>query len=183
MIIEDVETATGAGRSSLVLTERREHLEYLARELQKHVRHIIVLQGGMGKKQRAAMDERLKTIPPDEDRVIVATGRYAGEGFDDARLDTLFLAMPIAWRGTLQQYVGRLHRSHAGKHEVQVYDYVDARVPVLAHMFSKRVKGYRAMGYEPQEPERADQRQEDTDTIGTGPSGVRDSAQNKEPFS
>lgn len=151
MIIEDVKIATKAGRSSLVLTERREHIEFLARELEKHARHVIVLQGGMGKKQRAVMDERLKTIPQDEERVIVATGRYAGEGFDDARLDTLFLAMPIAWRGTLQQYVGRLHRTHEGKREVQVYDYVDTRVPVLARMFSKRMKGYRAMGYEPQE--------------------------------
>lgn len=151
MIIEDVVAATRAGRSSLVLTERREHIEYLARELQKRVRHVIVLQGGMGRKQRAAVDEQLKTLPPDEDRVIVATGRYAGEGFDDARLDTLFLAMPIAWRGTLQQYVGRLHRTHEGKREVQVYDYVDTRVPVFARMFSKRMKGYRAMGYEPQE--------------------------------
>ena len=151
MIIEDVEAAARAGRSSLVLTERREHLEYLARELQKRVRHVIVLQGGMGKKQRAAVDELLKTLPLDEERVIVATGRYAGEGFDDARLDTLFLAMPIAWRGTLQQYVGRLHRTHEGKREVQVYDYVDTRVPVFARMFTKRMKGYRAMGYEPQE--------------------------------
>ena len=83
----------------------------------------------------------------DEPRVIVATGRYAGEGFDDARLDTLFLAMPISWRGTLQQYVGRLHRTHPGKSEVRVYDYVDHNMPVLTRMFSKRLKGYHAMGY------------------------------------
>jgi superfamily II DNA or RNA helicase len=89
----------------------------------------------------------MRTIPQDEQRVIVATGRYAGEGFDDARLDTLFLAMPISWRGTLQQYVGRLHRARAGKHEVRVYDYVDRNMPVLARMFAKRLKGYRAMGY------------------------------------
>lgn len=150
MIVGDIRTAIAAGRCPLVLTERREHLECLAGELRKHLRHVVAMQGGMGKKQRTAMDEQLKTIPQDEARVIIATGRYAGEGFDDARLDTLFLAMPIAWRGTLQQYVGRLHRIYAGKHEVQVYDYVDTRVPVLARMFSKRMKGYHAMGYEPQ---------------------------------
>lgn len=78
---------------------------------------------------------------------MLATGRFIGEGFDDPRLDTLFLAMPISWRGTLQQYAGRLHRDHAGKHEVRIYDYVDADVPPLARMFNKRLRGYRAMGY------------------------------------
>jgi superfamily II DNA or RNA helicase len=78
----------------------------------------------------------------------VATGRYIGEGFDDARLDTLFLATPISWRGTLQQYAGRLHRNHSNKREVQVYDYVDARVPMLLKMYQRRLKGYAAIGYE-----------------------------------
>ena len=79
--------------------------------------------------------------------MIVATGRYIGEGFDDARLDTLFLALPISWKGTLQQYAGRLHRLHDRKKTVMVYDYVDAGVPVLSRMYQKRLKGYRAMGY------------------------------------
>ncbi|MBA3507871.1 MAG: DEAD/DEAH box helicase [Betaproteobacteria bacterium] len=78
---------------------------------------------------------------------MLATGRFIGEGFDDPWLDTLFLAMPISWRGTLQQYAGRLHREHAGKHEVRIYDYVDTDVPTLQRMFNKRVRGYRAMGY------------------------------------
>jgi superfamily II DNA or RNA helicase len=85
--------------------------------------------------------------------VLIATGRYIGEGFDDARLDTLFLAMPISWRGTLQQYVGRLHRLHDAKREVQVYDYVDGSVPIFARMFEKRLKGYEAIGYEVKEQE------------------------------
>lgn len=89
----------------------------------------------------------MRSVPPGEQRVILATGRYVGEGFDDARLDTLFLTLPIAWRGPLQQYVGRLHRAQAGKHEVRVYDYADGNVPVLARMFAKRAKGYSAMGY------------------------------------
>ena len=76
-----------------------------------------------------------------------ATGRYLGEGFDDARLDTLFLTMPISWRGTLAQYAGRLHRLHAPKHDVIIYDYVDEREPVLAKMAGKRQAGYRSLGY------------------------------------
>ena len=99
------------------------------------------------RKQRRGVAEQLAAIPNAEARVLLATGRYIGEGFDDARLDTLFLAMPISWRGTLQQYVGRLHRLHDSKREVIVYDYVDGCVPVLSSMYSKRVRGYEAVGY------------------------------------
>jgi superfamily II DNA or RNA helicase len=97
---------------------------------------------------RRAVAEQLASTPPDTSRVVLATGRYAGEGFDDGRLDTLLLAMPIAWKGTVVQYVGRLHRAHPGKHEALVYDYVDAHLPVLRRMFAKRLKVYRALGYE-----------------------------------
>ena len=106
------------------------------------------MKNGMGKKQRRAAMERLASIPENVPRVILATGSYIGEGFDDPRLDTLFLTMPISWRGTLQQYVGRLHRIHEGKKVVQVYDYVDSSVPMLARMFERRLKGYAAIGYE-----------------------------------
>jgi superfamily II DNA or RNA helicase len=102
----------------------------------------------MGRKQRILLMDELKRIPEDEERLIIATGRYLGEGFDDARLDTLFLALPIAWRGTVAQYAGRLHRNYARKSEVIIYDYVDDQVPVLAGMFGKRKKGYKAIGYE-----------------------------------
>ena len=102
----------------------------------------------MGKKQRRAAMDQLEAVPDKEPRIVLATGRYIGEGFDDARLDTLFLAMPISWRGTLQQYVGRLHRLHHDKQDVRVYDYVDRNVPMLMRMLAKRIKGYRAMGYE-----------------------------------
>jgi superfamily II DNA or RNA helicase len=101
----------------------------------------------MGSKQRKAMADQIKAVPDSKERVILSTGRYIGEGFDDARLDTLFLAMPISWRGTLQQYVGRLHRLHDNKQVVQVYDYVDIHVPTLMRMYKKRVKGYEAIGY------------------------------------
>jgi len=102
----------------------------------------------MGRKQRKAIVERLASIPDGTPRVLIATGSYIGEGFDDSRLDTLFLTMPISWRGTLQQYVGRLHRIHDGKKVVRVFDYVDSQVPMLGRMYDKRVKGYRAIGYE-----------------------------------
>jgi superfamily II DNA or RNA helicase len=101
----------------------------------------------MGTKQRRKVADSLAAVPPDEPRVILATGSYLGEGFDDARLDTLLLAMPVSWRGTLQQYVGRLHRLHENKKEVQVYDYVDILVPILARMYKKRLAGYDALGY------------------------------------
>jgi superfamily II DNA or RNA helicase len=147
LILADIREAMRCGRCPLVLTERTKHIEHLAAELRRHVQHVIVMRGGMGKKQRAAVNEQINSIPENEKRVILATGRYAGEGFDDVRLDTLFLAMPISWRGTLQQYVGRLHRARAGKDEVRVYDYVDRQVPVLMRMLAKRLKGYHAMGY------------------------------------
>ena len=101
----------------------------------------------MTEKARREMSERLEAIPRDEERVIVATGRFAGEGFDDQRLDTLFLALPISWRGTLIQYAGRLHRHLPEKTQVRIYDYLDAGVPLLNAMFRKRLRGYRAMGY------------------------------------
>jgi superfamily II DNA or RNA helicase len=101
----------------------------------------------MGKKQRRTTAEAIAAVPEDETRLILATGSYIGEGFDDARLDTLFLAMPISWKGTLQQYVGRLHRLHDGKRVVRVYDYVDNYVPMLARMYERRLKGYAAIGY------------------------------------
>src|SRR5260370_37870700 len=105
------------------------------------------MKGGVGKKHRDAIDSEISAVPDGQQRVILATGRYIGEGFDDSRLDALFLAMPISWRGTLQQYVGRLHRLHADKRIVRVYDYVDASVPVLNRMYEKRVRAYGAVGY------------------------------------
>jgi superfamily II DNA or RNA helicase len=142
------------GRSPLLLTERTEHLEWFAEHLKRFAQNIIILRGGMGAKQRRALAEQIKAVPDSKERVIIATGRYIGEGFDDARLDTLFLAMPISWRGTLQQYVGRLHRLRDNKQVVQVYDYVDIHVPTLMRMYKKRLKGYEAIGYTVQKEDR-----------------------------
>jgi len=116
--------------------------------LRPAARNIVVLRGGMGTKQRRKTAERIAAIPSNEERLVLATGRYIGEGFDDARLDTLFLTLPVSWRGTLVQYAGRLHRLHEGKREVRIFDYVDRAVPMLARMFEKRLRGYRAIGYE-----------------------------------
>ncbi len=146
-IIEDVLTALKEGRSPLLLTERVEHLDSLADRLKDVVKHIIILKGKMSKRTRTEAIEKLNIIPDNEERLILATGRYIGEGFDDARLDTLFLTMPISWHGTLQQYLGRLHRYHPNKTEIRVYDYVDVQMPMLQKMYQKRLKKYRAIGY------------------------------------
>jgi superfamily II DNA or RNA helicase len=146
-IFEDLLACIRSGRSPILLAERTRQVDEFVSRIGTLVRHVVVLKGGMGVKQRRAVAEQLKAIPDGEERVLLATGRYIGEGFDDARLDTLFLATPISWRGTLQQYVGRLHRLHESKREVVVYDYVDDAEPVLSRMYSKRVRGYEAIGY------------------------------------
>jgi superfamily II DNA or RNA helicase len=146
-ICDDVIQSVREGRSPLVLTERNDHLDRLAQGLAEGVRHLVVLRAGLGKKQRQAEAERLASIPRDEPRAILATGRYVGEGFDDPRLDTLFLTMPVSWRGTIAQYAGRLHRLYDGKREVRIYDYADLDVPMLARMFDRRCRGYEAVGY------------------------------------
>ena len=147
LIVRDLTEALQSRRSPLLLTGRTDHLEQFAARLSSITPNVFILRGGMGRKQRRVALESITAVGEDEPRVILATGSYIGEGFDDARLDTLFLAMPVSWRGTLQQYVGRLHRTHHNKKEVRVYDYVDSQVPMLARMFRKRLVGYEAIGY------------------------------------
>jgi superfamily II DNA or RNA helicase/very-short-patch-repair endonuclease len=147
MICADVLSAVAQGRKPLLLTERTEHLQELAQALSSRVPHLIVLRGGRSKRELEMALTQLASVPENEARVILATGKYIGEGFDDAQLDTLFLALPVSWRGTVAQYVGRLHRLHEGKREVRVYDYADLNVPMLARMFDKRCRGYEALGY------------------------------------
>jgi superfamily II DNA or RNA helicase len=147
MIFNDVLQALEDKRSPVILTERKDHALLLAERISRFARNVIVLIGGVGAKQRRAAMQRLNDVSATDERVLIATGRYIGEGFDDARLDTLFLAMPISWKGTLAQYVGRLHRAYHTKREVTVYDYVDEAVPVLKRMSEKRVRGYKSLGY------------------------------------
>ena len=144
-ICSDVGRSVQAGRAPLVLTERVDHLEVLADGFRAIGASVVVLRGGMGTKPlRAALARAAEHVPG---QVLLATGRFIGEGFDNPRLDTLFLTMPVSWRGTIAQYVGRLHRLHEHKQEVRVYDYVDLDVPMLARMFDKRCRGYEATGY------------------------------------
>jgi superfamily II DNA or RNA helicase len=151
MIVRDVALAVKNGRSPLVLSGRTEHVDRLCIRLRQYCDRVYLLKGGASEKERARLMQEL--VLEDKPRVVVATGSYIGEGFDDPRLDTLFLAMPISWRGTLQQYVGRLHRLHDSKKIVEVYDYVDSSVPMLSRMFEKRLRGYRALGYSIHEQE------------------------------
>jgi superfamily II DNA or RNA helicase len=151
-ICADVIACLQEGRSPLVLTERSEHLDRLEQMLAGRVQHLIVLRAGQGRKLQQAAAQRLAAIPPNEPRVLLATGRYIGEGFDDPRLDTLFLTLPVSWRGTVAQYAGRLHRLCEGKREVRIHDYADLGVPMLARMFDRRCRGYEALGYTIQLP-------------------------------
>jgi len=145
-IADDVLAVFAEGRSPLILTERVRHLEILRELIEPNVERLVVLKGGLGKKKLTEINKKLndwKDLP----HIVLATGRYLGEGFDDPRLDTLFLAMPVSWRGILSQYAGRLHRLHDSKSEVRIYDYVDQNSPMLLRMFERRIKGYEALGY------------------------------------
>ncbi|MEE4606063.1 MAG: DEAD/DEAH box helicase family protein, partial [Desulfobacteraceae bacterium] len=148
VIVADVMLAIKNNRFPVILTERVEHLETLKNLLEDKITNLIVMKGGMGKKQRQAALNALEFLPDDAEKAVLATGRYLGEGFDDERLDTLFLTLPISWRGTLNQYAGRLHRIYDSKKKVVIYDYADLNVPVLARMYDRRLKGYRSLGYE-----------------------------------
>ena len=146
-ILRDIEDLYRAGRKILVLTERTEHLDVLSRAVAERIGPPFALRGSQSSKQRKAVMDSLELLDDSAPRILMSTGRLIGEGFDHAPLDTLVLAMPISWKGTLQQYVGRLHRVHQGKQDLRVYDYVEADHPQLARMWAKRRAGYRAMGY------------------------------------
>ncbi|KPJ82587.1 MAG: restriction endonuclease subunit R [Spirochaetes bacterium DG_61] len=147
MIILDVKKALEDGKHPLILTERREHLNALEEQLNGLKGTVVVLHGGVREKRRRDSLKNLADIPEGQPWVILATGRYIGEGFDEPRLDTLFLTMPVSWKGILQQYAGRLHRMHDNKEEVVIYDYVDTNIEMAKHMFGRRKKGYAALGY------------------------------------
>jgi superfamily II DNA or RNA helicase len=146
-IAAEVINAYGQGRKVLVLTERTEHLDAIQTALGDKVPSLFVLHGRIAKKQRVTLIAELNALPPDAPRVLLATGKLIGEGFDHPPLDTLVLAMPVSWKGTLQQYAGRLHREHATKTNVRIIDFVDTGHPALLRMWDKRQRGYRAMGY------------------------------------
>ncbi|MGX6566751.1 DEAD/DEAH box helicase [Cupriavidus necator] len=146
-IAAEVLEAFKKGRKILLLTERTEHLEAIQAALDGQVSSLFVLHGRMSKPRRAALIAALDALPADAPRVLLAIGKLVGEGFDHPPLDTLVLAMPVSWRGTLQQYAGRLHREHADKTDVRIIDFVDIGHAALLRMWDKRQRGYRAMGY------------------------------------
>ncbi len=146
-LVEEILGAYEKGRKVLVLTERMDHLKKILVALESQLPSVCVLHGRMSTRQRAAMLSELKALPPDADRVLLATGKLVGEGFDHPHLDTLILAMPISWKRTLQQYAGRVHREHNEKENVWIIDFVDTDHPALMRMWERRRRGYRAMGY------------------------------------
>jgi superfamily II DNA or RNA helicase len=147
-IATEIVNAFEQGRKVLLLTERTDHLEALQKVLYERVTTLFVLHGRMSKMQRATLIAELEALPADAPRVLLATGKLVGEGFDHPPLDTLVLAMPVSWTGTLQQYAGRLHRDHANKTNVRIIDYIDGGHPALLRMWEKRQRGYKAMGYQ-----------------------------------
>lgn len=145
MIISDCIKNVQEGRTPIILTERTNHVDILSEKLKGY--NVIKLIGGMGNRYNSELLTRLNKISDDNSLILIATGKYVGEGFDFPRLDTLLLAMPISWKGTLSQYSGRLHREYAGKTEVRIYDYIDIHVPIIEKMYQKRLKGYNSIGY------------------------------------
>ena len=167
-IVKDVIETLKEGRSPIILTSRTAHVEILANLLKPHCPNVITLVGSESTKEKRQKMERLQSIPLSEPLIIVATGKYVGEGFDYARLDTLFLVSPVAWKGIVAQYAGRLHREFEGKKDVQIYDYIDIRVPVCESMYRKRLKGYASIGYKIRNNEMFDSLFPTTDLIYDG---------------
>lgn len=151
-IIKDIYFALQQGRNIIVLTDRKDHVELLVKGIKPSFPDVIELTGSGTIKQKREKLDSIKNYPTDKPMLIIATGKYVGEGFDAPRLDTLLLAMPLSWKGTLAQYAGRLHRTYSGKSDVQIYDYVDIHIPVLDRMYGKRLKGYKDLGYQIGEP-------------------------------
>jgi superfamily II DNA or RNA helicase len=147
LIADDVIAAIKAGRNPIVISEWKSHIEVLREMLKNEADHVMILSGSGTSKDKKELLENLKSFSDNESIILLATGKYVGEGFDEPRLDTLFLAMPISWKGTLSQYAGRLNRDYCGKTSVMIYDYVDINVPMLENMYKKRLSGYKRLGY------------------------------------
>ena len=148
MIAADVAECVKCGHTPLVLSKRKAQLDVLFEKVRDKADHVIVLTGGKTQSERKDIRERLNSVSENESLIILATGQYIGEGFNCSRLDTLFLAMPIAWDGNVEQYTGRLNRSHVGKSKVRVIDYVDHHIEMFANMYNKRLRTYKRIGYE-----------------------------------
>ncbi len=168
LIVEDVRKVLEEGRTPIILTNLTSHVETLLEMLSPLCKNVITLVGSEPIGEKRKKMEHLKEILPSEDLVILATGKYVGEGFDYPRLDTLFLALPVSWKGVIAQYSGRLHREYEGKNEVRIYDYVDVYVPLCEKMFSRRKKGYQGLGYKIKSDKILGQFETEQNTIFTG---------------
>lgn len=148
LIVDDIRKTLESGRTPIVLTGIKQHVDLLAERLKSYANNVIQLTGTCTAKEKREALQRLQEIPADEPLVIVATGQYVGEGFDYPRLDTLFLALPISWKGRLEQYAGRLHRENDGKKDVRIYDYIDIHEPLCDNMYHNRLRAYASIGYQ-----------------------------------
>ena len=148
IIASDIDACVKQGHTPLVLSKRKAQLDVLFEKVKDKADHVLVLTGGKKQSERKEIREQLSSIPESESLIILATGQYVGEGFNCSRLDTLFLAMPIAWDGNVEQYTGRLNRSYDGKNKVTVIDYVDHHIEMFANMYNKRLRTYKRIGYE-----------------------------------
>ncbi len=148
LIVVDALKSVEDGRTPIILTERKDHAQTLKERLMGKCKNVIMLTGAVSAKEKRETMQVLDAVPDDEPLIVIATGQYVGEGFDYPQLDTLFLALPIAWKGKVAQYAGRLHRNYPGKKEVLIYDYADLHIPVLERMYQKRLKSYAAIGYQ-----------------------------------
>lgn len=146
-ILDDIASNLAEGRTPIILTARTAHVDLLAEECRQICPNVFRLVGNDSAKTKREVMELLSLVPADEPLVVVATGKYVGEGFDLPRLDTLMLALPVSWKGLIAQYTGRLHRNYPGKSETRIYDYIDLRVPICDSMYRKRLHGYKAVGY------------------------------------
>lgn len=147
LILDDVASNLAEGRTPIILTARTAHVDILTKQCRKICPNVIRLVGNDSAKAKREVMSRLNDISANEPLIVVATGKYVGEGFDLPRLDTLMLALPVSWKGLIAQYTGRLHRNYPGKNETRIYDYIDLRVPVCDSMYRKRLHGYKAVGY------------------------------------
>ena len=147
LILNDVASNLAEGRTPIILTARTAHVDLLTEQCRKICPNVIRLVGNDSAKAKREVMEKLSLVPAEDPLVVVATGKYVGEGFDLPRLDTLMLAQPVSWKGLIAQYTGRLHRNYRGKTETRIYDYIDLRVPVCDSMYRKRLHGYKSVGY------------------------------------
>ncbi|MBO4867330.1 MAG: DEAD/DEAH box helicase family protein [Ruminococcus sp.] len=147
-IIADIKSCIENGRTPVVLTKYKDHVAKLYEKVKSYAKNVFLLTGTKSKKEQKAIIAAMEQVPENESLILIATGQLIGEGFDYPRLDTLILATPVAWKGIVEQYAGRLNRDYAGKENVMIYDYVDIHIPVFDKMYAKRLKAYKRIGYQ-----------------------------------